>query len=114
MPEQLDILQELARSDGELGMQRALERAERDHERWGEIAFEFLRRYAKAHAEFPGFFVTMASDADPSFPQPENERAWGGIWKKAVRAGVVRDSGRTMPHPKRHGCKAIVWVSLLR
>ena len=104
---------EAARAARDQGMALALDKAEREHEGWSSIALNFLRKYAAENAEFPGYFVTMASGLDPEFPQPGNEKAWGSVWRKAAKLGIVRDSGKTMPHPKRHACKAIVWKSLL-
>ena len=111
---QLDISFEIARRQAEEGMGRALDRAEREIPSWADLALDYLKRYAQQHHEFPGFFVTMQSETDPNFPKPTNERAWGGIWRKAARLKIVTDTGRTMPHPRRHGCKAIIWKSLLR
>lgn len=102
-----------ARAAADVGIALALDKAERECEGWSSMALNFLRAYATRHAEFPGFFVTMASALDPNFPQPANEKAWGAIWRKAARLGIVKDSGKTMPHPKRHACKAIVWASLI-
>ena len=90
-----------------------MDRAEREIPKWGELALAFLKRYAERNAEFPGFFVTMAAETDPNFPAPAEDRAWGGVWKRAARMGIVKDTSRTMRHPRRHGVKATVWRSMV-
>jgi hypothetical protein len=108
---QTTIDEALARADQ--GMARALDRAEGESPGWGDVAYKFLHRYAEEHREFPGFFVTAASEMAPGFPVPRNERAWGGIYKRAQRAGLIEKTQRRMKHPKRHGCEAIVYRSLV-
>jgi hypothetical protein len=93
------------------GIQRAVAHAEADHHGWTERALDFLREYARKNERFPGFFVTAASEKDRAFPQPKNEKAWGAIYRRAAREGVIIDSGKTMKHPKRHGCPATIWRS---
>lgn len=93
------------------GMTRALDRANRDHTDWTDAALEFLRRYAKKHQTFTGWIVTAAAELDREFPTPTNPRAWGAVWKLAVKCEIVRATNVTRPHPKRHGCPAMVWES---
>ena len=111
--EQIRIETEIARRLAREGQERALDRAERDTPSWGDLALAWLRRYAERHAEFPAWFATQEAERDPDFPAPSNPRAWGAIWKRAQRERIVRASGRTLPHPKRHGCPAVVWMSLV-
>lgn len=113
MPEQLRIEHAIAARLATEGMGRALDRAEAAVPAWGDLALDYIRRYASQHAEFPGFFVTMQAENDPNFPNPENERAWGGVWKRAAREGIVRATSKTMKHPRRHGCPALIWESLV-
>ncbi len=95
------------------GMARALDHAETDCPGWSDTAMAFLKRYAEEHAEFTAFMVTAASELDKSFPVPETGHSWGAIYTRAQKGFVIVDSGRTMKHPKRHACKAIVWTSLV-
>ena len=109
---QLTIEYEIARRQRDEGMDRALDKAERDVPKWGDLALDWLRRYAETHEEFPGWFVTQGAELDPNFPKAKGQ-AWGAIWVRAQKAGIVRDSGKRMPHPRRHGCPAVVWTSLV-
>lgn len=104
---------DLALAQAREGMSRALEHAEADVPAWGDLALQWLRKYAETHAQFPGWFVTEESSRDPNFPAPKNSRAWGAIWKQAQRLGIIEATNRTMPHPRRHGCPAVVWRSLV-
>src|SRR3954467_9221039 len=91
------------------GQQRALEGAEADTQGWGDIAAEFLKRYAETHEFFPGFFVTAESEKDDTFPKPKNERAWGVIYTRAQKLFWIKKTDRRVPHPKRHASEAIVY-----
>lgn len=104
---------DFARAARDDGIRRAVGHAEADAPGWGSIALDYLQAYCLTHAEFPGFFVVTASEREPGFPVPANSRAWGAIFTKAARIGLIADSGRTMQHPRRHASKAIVWTSLI-
>ena len=97
----------------EQGMTRALQHAEADVPTWGEQADAFLKAYALKNEYFTGYMLVLASELDPDFPTPPTGKAWGMIVRNAVRAGVIENSGKTMPHPKRHGCPATIWRSLV-
>lgn len=109
---QLTLDHALARAEADAGMARALGHAERETPAWGAAALAYLRRYAETHDEFAGFFVTLTAESDPTFPAVKGQ-AWGAIWIKAQKLGIVLDTGRSMKHPRRHNCKAIVWRSLI-
>ena len=100
-------------NQAEDGMTRALNHAEADVPSWGEKANAFLRTYAEKKEYFTGYMVVMASELDASFPAPPTSKAWGQIFRMAAKRGVIENSGRTMPHPKRHGCPAAIWRSLV-
>ncbi len=104
---------DFARQARDEGMQRSLDHAEADCEGWGSFASIFLEDYAKRHAEFTGFMVTAASKLDKSFPQPANERAWGQVYRQAMKAGIIEKTNRFMPHPRRRACPAVVFRSLV-
>lgn len=104
---------EHARRERELGMARAEQGAVNACEEWPDLAFAFLRQYAEQHERFPGFFVTQAAASAKVFPVDVNQRAWGGIFKRAMNQGVIEKTASTMPHPKRHACPASVFRSLI-
>lgn len=101
-----------ARAQRDDGMARAKAHAEEDSPGWTETALTFLKAYAKQHSTFAGFMVTGAAELDVTFPRPANERSWGAVYRLAVRRGIIRNTGRTIPHPKRHASPAVVWEAL--
>jgi len=90
-----------ARADRDAGMASALQHAESDCIDWPDKAYAFLADFARYQSHFCGYEVTAASHACPTFPQPVNERAWGGIYTRAQREGLMVKDGCGV-HPKRH------------
>lgn len=71
------------------GARRAMEKAEREAEGWGDLAFAFLKLYAsREKGLFTGPDVTKAAK-EYGLIQPANLRAWGGVYTRAQRAGVI-------------------------
>lgn len=98
-----------ARAAGERGMMLAADKANRQVDGWTTIAYDFLKSYAAREQEFAAFMVVASSKLDKTFPQPTNDRAWGAVFQRALRDGVIVNTGRRVPHPKRHGCPADVY-----
>ena len=109
---QLRIEHEIARRQADEGMGRALDRAERDVPKWGDIAFARIVAYAKQHESFCGWMVVKAAAMDPNFPHPENEKAWGAPMQRAAREKVIERAG-TVKDPNRHGNPIPLWRSLV-
>lgn len=109
-PEQLTIGHAIARRAAQEGMDRALQGAENKVPRWGDMAYAWLLAYAKKHERFMGWMLVKASALDDGFPTPENEKAWGGVIKRAARAGVIVHAG-TAKDPYRHCNPIPVWRS---
>jgi hypothetical protein len=99
----------IAREKAEQGMRRTLSAAERRTPGWGDIAYEFLRDYAKVNERFTGWMVVRS--AAERIPEPPNPKAWGSVIQKAARAGVIRKVGTT-PDVHRHGNPIPVWESV--
>lgn len=102
-----------ARAAGERGMTLAAEKADRQVDGWTSIAYEFLKSYAAREPMFTAFMVVASSKLDKTFPQPTSDKAWGKVFTKAANDGLIRKTERSVPHPKRHGCPAWVWESLV-
>lgn len=90
----------------ELGMQHALDHADRVHERWSEDAYNWLIDYARTHEMFSGEDVSDAHIA-AHMPQPPDLRAWGPLYRRAVREGHIihfdnngRSRRRASPCPR--------------
>lgn len=57
-------------------------------EEWKHGAYTFLCQYAREHDVFSGENVSDAHIAE-GLPQPTNLRAWGGLYQRAQREGVI-------------------------
>jgi hypothetical protein len=93
MSEQQTIDFEAARAARDAGMTQAGEHAERVQAGWKDQAFEFLVRFARRRRFFISEDVSDASKEDPTFPQPPTDRAWGSIYVRAAREGVIVQDG---------------------
>ena len=93
-------------------MRRALDRAADGMPQWPELAFDFLRRYARANANFAGWMVVRSAANSPEFPDTSTAKAWGAVFKRAVREGVIACAGMTKD-PHRHGNPIPLWKSLV-
>lgn len=99
---------ESARQERDQKMQQALDHAEAETRAWGELALAYLRWYAERHDRFPGWFVTQT--AGLSVPTPPTPKAWGAIFTKAARDGLIRKDGYTQD-PNRHANPCPIWAS---
>lgn len=102
---QLNLFGEFLRNEG---MQRAIEKADKDHVNWSTKAFEFLINYSKLNREFMTEDVRIASVG--ILEQPENGRAWGGVVVRAAKAGlIIRKGFMNVKNHKAHCTPASVW-----
>lgn len=68
----------------------ALDRAEREIPGWSDIALHFLRNFAARQSElFTAEAVTKAAQ-EWGMAEPSNPRAWGGVYRRAIKAGIIR------------------------
>ncbi|NII73937.1 tartrate dehydratase beta subunit/fumarate hydratase class I family protein [Dyella sp. SG562] len=81
-------------------MEQALSAAERQDDEWPELAYGFLYRYAQRHQEFEAWHVTQAAER-MGYGAPTTDRAWGSIFRKAIREGVMTMVGLGK-NPNRH------------
>lgn len=114
MTDQLDWVrterQKRTRQLRDEGIQRSLTAAERRAEGWAEWAYSALVRYCQAAHLLTAEEVREWAHRVLDLPEPPDPRAWGGIFQRAVRAGiVVRDGYRPHRDPSRHGAPSMVW-----
>lgn len=110
MSSQLTIRHAIAASIAQDGMDRALDTTEKSIPDWGDLALDYIKRYAKRHPVFAGWMIVKAAACDPNFPAPESEKAWGQPIKMAAKAGIIARDGTTKD-PNRHGNPVPVWRS---
>lgn len=103
---------ESARAQRDAGMQCALDHAADLCFDWPERAYAFLLDFAKYNATFQSEDVSDASKQVRGFVQPPTDRAWGAIYTKAVRNGVIEHHGVARSR-RRHASICILWRSLV-
>lgn len=112
MVDQLPIDFTAARAARDLGMERAAVHADRTEPSWSLTAYTFLSTYARQHHTFTAEEVRLA--AGDQVPTPPDNRAWGAVFNKAVRANMVRGIGfMTARDPKVHCNNIRLWQSLV-
>jgi photosystem II stability/assembly factor-like uncharacterized protein len=100
-----------AKAARDIGMEKALAHAENTHAGWKHAAYHFLVLYAKQHAEFISEDVGDAHEA-AGLPQPPTRRAWGSLYRKAAREGIIVQSGIGRSR-LRHATLCPRWRSLV-
>lgn len=107
MSHQFTLDQALARQKD--GMERALSHAEQECSTWPELAFRFLEMYCRKNLSFISEDVSSASK-DYGLVQPPTDRAWGPIYKRAQKAGMIVMDG-TGRSKRRHASLCPKWRS---
>jgi hypothetical protein len=78
-----------AQARGQLGMERAIDHAEREEPGWTEQAVEAIRLYAQGRGD-DLFNTEMARLAVEGFvPAPPDKRSWGAATKRAAALGYI-------------------------
>jgi hypothetical protein len=93
------------------GMRRATDHADDTHRGWNDRAYDFLVGFASTHAEFISEDVSDASRL-AGFPQPPTLRAWGSVYRRAIRNDVIVQVGAGRSR-LRHASICPRWGSLL-
>ncbi len=93
-----------------IGIQQAVTKADKDHNKWSEIAYSFLLHYIKSNPEFMAEQVRNESLVLGLVPEPKNKRAWGGILVRAAKAGLIKRIGfKNVTNSKAHCTPATLW-----
>lgn len=111
MSTQLTFDNAMARAAADAGMRQALAHAEEEHFGWPDLAYLFLERYARQHQRFISEDVSDASIAW-GLVQPPTLRAWGGIYRRAKKAGLIVCDGVGRSW-RRHASICPMWRSLV-
>jgi hypothetical protein len=93
------------------GMAAAIEHADRSDPGWSSRAYSLLCRYAETHE----FFISEdVSDHSKSIgmSQPPTDRAWGPLYRRAQRDGVIVQDGSGRSR-RRHASICPRWRSLV-
>lgn len=93
-------------------IQAAVDHANVTHIDWSGQAFDFLKGYAEINPRFMTEDVRNASSG--LVPTPPSARAWGGVVRRAVKAGIIYQSGTDrVKNVRAHGANAAVWISAI-
>jgi hypothetical protein len=101
-----------ARHEADLGMGRAARHADRVYDGWTDDAYDFLVRYAEQHSLFISEDVSNASKDVVSFEQPPTDRAWGSVYRRALKDGIIMKAGAGVSK-RRHATICPRWRSLV-
>lgn len=100
-----------AREARDAGMQQSLDHAQAVNPLWGEIAYLFLLRFARCNASFISEDVSDAANASLTFPAPPTDRAWGSVYRRAIKEGLIVQDGAGRSR-RRHASICPRWRSL--
>lgn len=92
------------------GMQVALAHAEREHEDWAAIAYQFLLNTCRMREMIFAEDITAAAEAW-GLPQPPTTRAWGGLYVRAQHEKIIEPTDDY--RKRKNGSPAMVYKSLL-
>lgn len=73
-----------------------------------EIAYHYLKEYAKFHKKFWSWDVRAHFESF-TLSKPHDARAWGHIYRRAVREGIIRRGTEERPDPTRHATMTKCW-----
>lgn len=106
---QRDLFQAFA--DADSGMRQAIVHANQASTHWGDVAYDYLVSFARRTALFISEDVSDASK-ESGIPQPPTDRAWGAVYRRAIKDGVIIQDG-TGRSRRRHASICPQWKSLV-
>jgi hypothetical protein len=90
------------------GMERAAAKAEREDDGWQENALAWLTRFETCGAFMAEDFREHAYKN--GLPKPSSERAWGAVFMRAKRLGLIYEAGFSLTKtPGQHRCPGRLW-----
>lgn len=93
------------------GIRRAQDTADNATPLWSEVAFGYIDLFARQHATLTAEEVRAFSYAG-GLPKPKNERAWGGAFVRARKAGIITEGAmERAKDPKVHCSYMLRWRS---
>jgi hypothetical protein len=108
----LQLNTSLAKEKRDKGIKKAVDTANRISAEWSEKAYEFMKDYATKNGVFMTEDVRYASQG--IVDSNVNQKAWGGIARKAAHKGIIERIGRAEVKNVNANCAyASVWKSLI-
>ena len=105
---QLDLL-EYGRTLRDSGMALAEASQALKDPTWSVDAYAAIERVARRQAE------VHRNDITGLVREPTSPNAWGSVWQRAIRDGIIEHSGRVKPciDPSKHAHSSPVYASLI-
>ncbi len=100
-----------ARQQADAGMTQAIDHAAEANPEWPIDAYHYLVGFAQNHQFFISEDVSGQSKLD-GLEQPPTDRAWGSIYRKAVKHGIIVQDGIGRS-ARRHASICPRWRSLI-
>jgi hypothetical protein len=110
-PQQTDFVgYDDAPSATDVAIARAVTHADAVVKDWSAMAYGALLMHASCGVKFTSEDVREAAEKS-GLPSPPDHRAWGGIFRRAARAGRIRRVGfGEACNPQAHGRPVAVWM----
>lgn len=94
----------------EIGMGRAVMRADKETGGWADLAYGKVVEFASRNREF--LTEDLRACLDDYFPHPQDGRAWGSVMRRAARNKIIRRKGYAPARSSNLSPKPL-WESLL-
>lgn len=101
-----------ARAQATEGIERALNATLKTDPEWAAKAYTFLEAFAREHESFISEDVSDCSRRT-DFPQPRTDRAWGSIYVRAAKNGLIVQDHVAGRSRRRHNSICLKWRSLV-
>ena len=102
-----------ARERAETGMALAEEKANNDKWGWSDDALHGIETYCTAHSDdqFLAEDVRAWCEEMGIVDTPENGKAWGAVFRRAARLGVIRNVGYA-PSKSSNMSPKVLWTAV--
>lgn len=100
---QLPLNFDAARTRGDLGAERAANKAERSAPGWIDRAAESVRAFAREQGVLSFTIEEARVEFAAMIPAPPDLRAWGHVTRRAVALGYIAPTGGYAPAASSNG-----------
>jgi len=91
------------------GIEKAVTHADNVYDEWSTEAYAFLYEFTRSNNEFTAEDVRNASVN--IVPEPPDNRAWGSIFKRAIKSNLIkRKDFTTAKNPTSHCATVALWM----
>jgi hypothetical protein len=101
-----------ARQKGEAAATVCLANTRQEQHDWPERAYRMLTTYILIHKDKDAWTAEDATAfvlRQPGIEPPHDTRAFGSLFSRAARAGLIRRTGETYQREHGHGSPALKW-----